>query len=402
MSAASMTRCAWTLAAGLLSSTAFAQAPAGETDTGVAPRRAPPVSVVARDLREETQQIAVTVKDLFGREETRRIPVTIFRPAGAGPFPMVIMNHGRAPSEKRATQGRQRFEAFSRYMVDKGFVVLLPTRVGYAGTYGDFDPESTGSCSAMRLEPQAQAASDQVLATLAFAKTLPYVDASRWIVAGQSVGGLTSVATIWRHPAGLLGGINFAGGTGGDPRRSPGRPCDPQRIESFWGAHAGESVAPMLWLYWENDEYWGPDYPKRWHAAWVAGGGRADFHQLAIAGKTGHGAMKFDMDHWVPFVERFLAQLGFTASGAVAKPAASGFAKVDEVVKVPVSASDREGLYRRFLGAKSPRAFAIGADGASGWASGDWARGRALGNCARRRGVACRLYAIDDDVVWAP
>ena len=89
---------------------------------------------VARDMREETQRISVTVKDLYGRQETRQIPITIFRPVGDGPFPLVIVNHGRAVTEQRAQQGRQRYEFLSRYLVNKGFAVLLPTRVGYAET----------------------------------------------------------------------------------------------------------------------------------------------------------------------------------------------------------------------------------------------------------------------------
>ncbi len=357
----------------------------------------------ARDLHEDTAWIDVQVADLYGRREARRIPVTVYRPDGAGPFPLLIMNHGRAPSERRARQGRQRFEPLARYFVAKGFVVMLPTRVGYADTYGDFDPESTGgNCASARLEPQAEAASDQVLATLAYAKTLPYVDTSRWIVAGQSVGGLASVATVWRHPPGLLGGINFAGGTGGDPEHSPGRPCRPERIASYWGSKAAEAVAPMLWLYWENDEYWGPDNPKRWFAAWTGGGARAEFHQLAAAGGKGHGAVNFDMDHWVPFVETYLAGLGFTTPGLVSHSAPGGHAAIDRTDSVPVSAAERESSYRRFLESPRPRAYAIGPDGATGWATGDWAPGRALGACARRRGAACRLYAVDDDVVWAP
>ena len=48
-----------------------------------------------------------------------------------------------------------------------------------------------------------------------------------------------------------------------------------------------------------------------------------------------------------------------------------------------------------------PLAFAVGASGAAGWASGDWAMGRALGYC-QRRGERCKLYAVDDDVVWVP
>lgn len=387
----------WILAGGVavgVVAAASAQTPPDEAAS------APPV---ARDLHEEMQHIGVTVKDMFGREETKQIPVTIFRPDGAGPFPLVIMNHGRAPVEKRAQQGRQRYEAFSRYMVSKGFVVLLPTRVGYADTYGEFDPEgSTGGCNGLRPEHQARVASDQVLATLAYAKTLPYVDASHWIVAGQSVGGVATVATVSRHPEGLVGAINFAGGTGGDPERSPGRPCNPQRIASLWGGQAAQARAPMLWFYWENDEYWGADNPKRWHEAWVNGGGRAEFHQLAPAGKTGHGAMTFDMDHWVPFAEPFLAQLGFVQSGLVARPAPTSFAKLEEVDKIPGGRAQRESAYRRFLDGKTPRAYAIGADGAVGWATGDWAMGRALGFCQQRRGAPCKLYAVDNDVVWVP
>jgi hypothetical protein len=75
---------------------------------------------------------------------------------------------------------------------------------------------------------------------------------------------------------------------------------------------------------------------------------------------------------------------------------------VDEADKVPVSAINRDNLYRRFLSAKLPRAFAIGPGGAAGYASGDWALGRALGFCQSRRGLACKLYAVDNDVVWVP
>jgi hypothetical protein len=124
-------------------------------------------------------------------------------------------------------------------------------------------------------------------------------------------------------------------------------------------------------------------------------------HQLAPAEPTGHGAMSVDMNHWMPWAEAFLAQLGFTQSGLIARPPASGFAAVDEADKVPIPPREREAIYRALLAKPKPRAFAIGADGAAGWANGDWAIGRAIGFCERRRGAPCRLYAVDDDVVWA-
>jgi dienelactone hydrolase len=379
------------LVLGLVVSTLAAASPA--------PARAE--EAAALDMREQIQRVPVTVKDMFGRQETKPITITIFRPRGDGPFPLAIMNHGRATDAHRAEQGRQRYEDISRYLVSKGFVVLVPTRVGYAETYGDFDPETSGECNARRLEPMAEALFTQVMVTVEFAKTLPFVDASRWIVVGQSVGGFASVVAVGKHPAGLLAGINFAGGTGGDPDNRPQRPCSPQAVERLWRGLAPGATAPMAWFYWQNDQYWGPDIPKQWHAAWVEAGGKAEFHGMAAAGKDGHSGSGIDMDHWVPLVDDFLARLGFTNSSVVARPPPSGFAAIDDVDKVPISAASRDAAYRRFLEAKPPRAFAVGPHGAWGFVSGDWVLGKALGRC-ERRGETCKLYAVDNDVVWVP
>jgi dienelactone hydrolase len=357
---------------------------------------------LAQDLHEQVLRLPVSVKNIYGREESRNIALTVFKPSGNGPFPLVIMSHGRATADRRAQQGRQRFEPLARYLVNKGFVVLVPTRVGYGDTYGDFDPEDHGGCSVMRVEPVSIAASDQVIATLEFARTLPYVDVSRWVAMGQSVGGLTTVAVAWRHPPGLVGAINFAGGAGGDPQNRPGQPCTPVQIERLWRDKAGAVRVPMLWLYWENDKYWGADIPKRWHQAFTEGGGKAELHTLPATGADGHAGVNIDMNAWVPLVEAYLARVGFTTSGLMLRPPASQHARLDDVAKVPTSQNNREGAYKRFLEAKLPRAFAVGPKGAAGWATGDWAIGRALGLCQRRSGERCKLYAVDDDVVWAP
>ena len=357
---------------------------------------------LAADLREEIRPLPVTVKDMFGREETKPITLTLFRPSGDGPFPLLILNHGRAVAEKRANQGRQRYEPISRYFVSKGFAVIVPTRMGYHETYGDFDPEASGPCNAVRPQAAAQASSDQVLATLEFAKTLPWVDTSRWVVAGQSAGGNATVAIVGRNPPGLVAAINFAGGANGNPDTRPGNPCGAPAIASMWKGFAASSKLPMLWLYWQNDRFWGPDLPVQWAQAWRDGGGELEFHQLPAAGTDGHAGSSIDMDHWVPLVEAYLAKAGFSRSGLVPRPPATAFAAVAEADKLPASQAVRDGLYQRFLAAKPPRAFALGPGGAAGFSSGDWAMGRALGFCQARRGQPCKLYAVDDDVVWVP
>jgi dienelactone hydrolase len=369
------------------------------TVLGVAAQAAEPPP--ALDLRETLLQLPVTVQDTFGRRETRTITVTTFRPPGDGPFPLLVLNHGRATQDRRAGQGRQRYEPQARYFVSLGFAVFIPTRVGYGDTYGDFDPEFAGDCQAMRPAAASQAAADQVLATVALARMQPWVDASRWVVMGASLGGLTTLATAARNPPGLVAAVNFAGGHGGRPDTNPGNSCSPAALSTLWQQQGAAAALPTLWLYWLNDRYWGADWPQRWAKSWQEGGGKAEFHALPEAGVDGHQGFVAQMDQWVPIVESYLARAGFARSGVVARPPASGFAALDDVARVPASASARENLYARFLKTdKRPRAFAVGPNGSAGFASGDWALGRALGFCQAIRGLPCKLYAVDDDVVW--
>jgi dienelactone hydrolase len=363
-------------------------------------QNANPVSeIFAKDMREEIVRIDVTVKDLYNKQETKPVPITIYRPKGDGPFPLVVFNHGRAVTDKRAAQGRSRPEHLARYFVEKGFVVFAPTRIGYWETYGGFDPEDSGNCSNMRVEPMSTVASDQVLASVEYARTLPYIDASRWIVAGQSVGGLTTVATVGRNPKGLIGGINFAGGTGGNPDRTPGNPCGVAQIANYWGTIAKSSTVSMLWLYWQNDKFWGEKHPKNWHEKWLDNGGRAEFTMFPAVGEDGHGGLNTDMNSWLPVVDAYLNKLGFNKSAIIGKPQKSDFADINDLNKIPISDRAKENNYAKFLASKSPRAFAIGDSGATGYAFGDYATGKAIGFC-QRSGQLCKLYAVDDDVVW--
>ena len=361
----------------------------------------PEAPSLAKDLSEEIHRIEVTVKDMYNRTETRKIPLTVFKPPGEGPFPLVILNHGRAASpEKRAQPLRFRFEPQARYLVGKGLTVIVPTRVGYGEAFGNFDPETNGSCALSQIEPMSVAASDQVIAAHDFAKNLKYVDTSRWWVMGQSVGGLTAVATVWRNPPGLQGGINFSGGTGGDPVTRPEQSCGVNAIARLWKNKAKDAQVDMLWLYWENDLFWGRQAPREWHQAWVEGGGRAQFHQLPPVGNDGHAGFTSDMDHWVPWVDAYFEKFGVAQAVLPPVPEASGFADVTDLSKVPISAEAIQKIYTRFLGSPLPRAFAIGPKGAVGFAYGDWAIGRALGFCQARLGAPCKLYAVDQHVVW--
>jgi hypothetical protein len=84
------------------------------------------------------------------------------------------------------------------------------------------------------------------------------------------------------------------------------------------------------------------------------------------------------------------------------RPAASGFAAVSDVTKVPLVIVEGLQNYRRYLDAANPKAFAISPDGKA-WAwNGETfdAMSLALSRCAERAHQKCHLYAVDEDVVW--
>jgi hypothetical protein len=88
--------------------------------------------------------------------------------------------------------------------------------------------------------------------------------------------------------------------------------------------------------------------------------------------------------------------------GIPPRPKASNFAAIDDSRKVPLLGQAGLGEYQRFLAAGLPRAFAISSDHRSwawNWGTFD-SMATALHRCADRAHQMCRLYAVDDDVVW--
>ena len=205
---------------------------------------------------ESVFEVPVTVRTIYDRPYTHTIHVTSWRDDSRDKAPFLILNHGRPATAARfATMGRQRYVENSRYFVSLGFVVLIPTRVGY-GVSGGEDIEYSGTCQGKMYEPVYRAAAVQSVAVLEHAKTLPYVDATRGIVVGQSFGGATAIALAAMNVPGIVAAINFAGGGGGDPVGRPESPCRADVMQRLFAAYGKTAKVPTLWLYSENDRYW--------------------------------------------------------------------------------------------------------------------------------------------------
>ena len=156
-----------------------------------------------------------------------------------------------------------------------------------------------------------EVAAAQNVALMQFVKSQTYVNSQRGLLVGQSVGGATTVALTAKNIAGVVGAINFAGGAGIDPE-SPENPCSQPTIARVWSDYGKTARAPMLWLYSENDRFWGKTLPHKWFEAFRSQGAVAEFVQLPPSGDNGHGSFTTNPAAWEPHVERFLKSLGFS------------------------------------------------------------------------------------------
>lgn len=78
-----------------------------------------------------------------------------------------------------------------------------------------------------------------------------------------------------------------------------------------------------------------------------------------------------------------------------------GRAAINEIETLPLRSERGRSAYRAFLKAPKPKAFAIGQFGTWGWVSGRRdASDEALRFCASMSTLTCRIYAVDETVVW--
>ncbi len=275
------------------------------------------VTAVQARLVEAQTDVPVQVRDAYGKLIDRAIRVTVFvDDATPAPHPIVVINHGRAvDAADRAALGRARYRDISGWFARRGFVVAVPTRVGYGVTGGE-DVEDTGACTHKNYPPGYLAAAQQTLAVLAAMQARPDTLKDMSVVLGQSYGGATAVAVASLNPVGVSAAINFAGGGGGNPKTQPQAPCAPQQLERMFAEFGRSARIPMLWVYTENDQYFGPNYPRAWVKAFQDSGGNAEFVQFGPHGDDGHSLFTRFPAVWQPVLADFLRKRGFELKDA--------------------------------------------------------------------------------------
>ena len=341
-------------------------------------------------LNQSLNESIVFVRHGLGVE----LETTIFKPDGGGPFPLAVINHGKSFGNP-LFQPRSRYIVAARELVRRGYVVAIPMRAGFSKSSGRY---VEGGCN---LAGNAKHQATYVRSALDYMAKLPYVDRTRIVIFGQSHGGLTSMAFATEPYDGVRGILNFAGGL-----RLTGSQCfDWQdNLVSAFRDFGRSSRYPTVWFYGDNDSYFEIALARRMYEAFTAAGGKAQL--VAYGPFKGDSHLLFgDRDGlslWWPEAERFLKSLGMPVEVLPrTTPDDPQLAALADTARIPHIRESCVRNYNLFLDADYPRAYAISADAHCGYAyGGEDPKARALTTCQRLAKEPCKLYAVDNSIVW--
>ncbi|MGX0962866.1 dienelactone hydrolase [Bradyrhizobium japonicum] len=319
----------------------------------------------------------------------------VVRPDRPGKFPLVVITHGMPHGS-----GEEFFTAIlNRSPVDynkaavafaqRGYAVVSIMRRGYGRSGGGFSESLRPACDYL---PAVRAASDDIIAAVASLRNEPWVDAEHVVLLGHSVGGLTAMAVAGQNVPGVVGAVNFDGGR--NSSSAPNQPCSPDHLVDTVAALGRTARIPMLWLYAENDQFYGPDLAWRMFAAYSAGGAPAQLQMLPPFEPNGHNTVVLALaDTWFPSVDPFLEKLGLPTRTVIGAPL---FA---ELPIPPGAVAACQAAFADYLAnPDDAKAFAMSAGGHCGTGFGRTvleAREPALMKCKiNSRGEDCRLYAV--------
>ena len=255
------------------------------------------------------QQIALPVEVIFIPKKillgTLQLETTVYKPPGAGPCPLVVINHGKAPGptglQPRYTPGWA-----ARYFIERGYVVFVPMRTGFSKSTGGY---VGGGCN---VESNGLVQAEDVAATVAYAHTLSYVDRTQTLVVGQSHGGWTTLAYGAAKPdPSVKGLVNFAGGLRQENCIGWGL-----NLAKAAANYAEETTLPSLWFYGDNDSFFSKEMYSEMFARYSKANSQAKLIAYGMFAQDSHSLFgsKDGRAIWEPPLETFMKQLGMPVS----------------------------------------------------------------------------------------
>lgn len=253
------------------------------------------------------QSIRVPIDDLSGHQ--RFMNGYICRPSGVENSKLVVINHGSstiAADRPWMPLASCNNEAV-RWFTDRHYAVVQAWRLGYGPTGGAWT-EGFAHCTAPDYYKSGMETARQIDAIVKYAMSLPNVDSDGVVVVGHSGGGWGAIAyDSLPHPH-VSAVINMAGGRGGHYHGKADSNCGADELVSAVRLFAKTSSTPMLWVYANNDSYFGPRLANKMAAAYVSEGGELLFYERANDEADGH-SLFFDTGGskvWGPLFQEYL------------------------------------------------------------------------------------------------
>jgi len=323
------------------------------------------------------------------------LEAVMVRPNEPGPHPLALLTHGtpREPGDRPGMSPWQMVPQ-AREFARRGWTAVIVLRRGYGDSGGGFEEDAKACSNHPDYYDSGKESAKDLRESIAYLSTLPEVDPSRIISVGISAGGFATVALTADPPPGLVAAISFAGGRGS---RKPDEVCNPGELIRTFHQFGEKSRVPMLWVYAENDHFFGPQIAQGFYQAFTQAGGKAIFIHAAAFRRDGHGLFSLSgIPIWTAMVDDFLngqnlvlrtSLLSLPEPPDVAPPASLKPGGVEE--------------FRKFLTLPPYKAIAVSGEGHLGYAFGRRsekdAQKLAKERCeeASQHGDPCTLVPLD-------
>ncbi len=177
--------------------------------------------------------------------DSLKIKGYLYRPAGTGPFPVVVVSHGSR--ERGELSQPNRYEWLGYRLSRLGYLTFAPERRGYGGSEGEGVVGGAGGYRSLQHGVPGEV--KDVLAALDFLKGRPDVDEKRIVLVGKSLGGLVGLLVAAERPE-LRAVVSLAGGFGIGARM-----MGPEMVfvEAELKSAARRIQIPTLLMHVEND-----------------------------------------------------------------------------------------------------------------------------------------------------
>ncbi len=332
-----------------------------------------------------------------------RLQALITKEAGrTAPLPVALVTHGMsADLEQRQALSPAANARMARDLARRGWLAVAVVRRGFGQSVGPTD-YSLRQCPAVSFAELLDDQTDDVAAALAAMARRPDADGTRMIAIGASVGGAVVLNLAARAPQGLRAVINVSGGLRMSMRAGAPVPetCAADDLLPVFAAYGAKSRLPTLWIYAENDLMFPSAYVRKLHEAYVAGGGRSEFHMFDPIGDDGHNIFGTadGLLRWIPVMDRFL--------GSQALPTFDR-KKMDAAITALRLTRGARDVARQYPGWPTEKALAVSATGkfvnaSYGYPSTEEAAAKSLAECQKVANEPCRVALVNFDAVEAP